>query len=248
MRGRETIRWPMYRSNRLAFLLLSTLLVGCATAGGGSGDPTPDADIPGLIDASPRVDATIVPGVDAGPMIDAPVPPDIDASPMCQDVTVQLLSNPGLELGTSGWVETPPGEIVGTEAAGLPVTPQAGTFAAWFGGLDDATHTLYQDVAIPADTSSMQIQLYYRISTNEFLSGEYDHFTFSLRNTSNTVLETIAEYSNQDDVGSWQLINYNVAGNYSGQTVRFHMTSTTDGSFTTSFYTDSARLDAVVCQ
>lgn len=225
---------PIFRFH-VFFWLVWLPAAGCATAGGDGGDdPLPDA--------APRPDAFVPPGSDAMP--DAVV---VDAPPQCTDMDVQLLGNPDFDLGPGGgWEENAADPIV-FDSGTLPVTPHSGDYAAWLGGVNGATRTLYQDVSIPAGATNIRLSLYRRIATEELGGGVYDTFSLTLRNTSNAVLENVVDWNNGDTVGTWTVFDHVATGEYGGQTVRVHLTSTNDNSYNTNFFIDSLALQATVC-
>jgi len=258
----------MERSCRVAVVWLAAgLAAGCAQAGsepdassGGRADAAGGiADArPGFPDAGPGTpDAK--PGIpDAAPTPDAPVISPVDAAPggpdaSCTDVVMQLLANADFDSGAVSWVESGAGYpiILATTDATypLPVTPHSGTYGAWMGGLDSATRSIYQDVAIPANTRDLSLSGQRWIATEEITTTtQYDQWTVSLRNTGNTVLQAGPTFSNLDAVSNWTVWNMQITGDYSGQTVRVYMTNTNDISNNTNFFVDSVALRATVCQ
>jgi hypothetical protein len=64
-----------------------------------------------------------------------------------------------------------------------------------------------------------------------------------VRNTSGTLLSTVATYSNKNKTtaGSYSLKTFSLAA-YKGQTIRLQFRSTTDSSITTTFRVDDVSL------
>lgn len=63
-----------------------------------------------------------------------------------------------------------------------------------------------------------------------------------IRNSSNTVLATLATYSNLNKNTGYTQVSFNVAA-YKGQTVRVYLVGTEDSSLQTSFVVDDFQLN-----
>ncbi|HUH02166.1 MAG TPA: hypothetical protein VML75_09225 [Kofleriaceae bacterium] len=256
-----------------ATVLLMVGVVGCAT-----GEATPDARVGGdvpdasivLPDARPNPDAA--PGTpDAAQGTPDAMPGTPDAMPMpdamsgtpdaggCTITTVQLLANPTFDLGAVSWVENGAGYPIILSPSDptypLPVTPDTPNHAAWLGGVNSATRTLYQDVAIPAGATNLSVSGSRYIATEESFGVDYDKFTLSIRTTGGTVLETYLPnaakaftWGNLDETTAWTAFGWSPAGNYAGQTIRVHLTNTNDIIDNTNFFMDSYAVRATVCQ
>lgn len=191
------------------------------------------------------------PQVDAGPGVDAPVTTP-DAPGGCTVVTRNLLTNGNFDtapLGT-GWTATPiaTGDtLVGGTADGAIV--QSAPNTAWLGGLATAgTDVLYQDVTIPASTTALAFTGFQQVRSNEILQFGYDFAFVDLVSTANAPLEAIVALEDNDDGTSWVPISYAVPTPYAGQTVRLRLTSTSDGTYATSFFFDTLALNATFCE
>lgn len=177
------------------------------------------------------------------------------ASPVRPATTVcevlQLLSNADLDAGPGGgWVESGAYPIVLSitdPVTPLPVTPQSGNYAAWMGGVDSATMALYQDVAVPPDSSAMRVTGYRYITTEE-MSGDFDLWTATIRGTGDSVLETLGTFSNADAADAWIPFSYTLTSDFAGQTIRLHLESVNDFSNITSFFVDSLALNVTLCE
>lgn len=146
-----------------------------------------------------------------------------------------ILANPGFESGSAGWSQSSSdGVAIITNDATFA---HAGTWYAWLGGDVNVTDTLSQDFVVPA--TQARLQFWYRIATNETLSGEYDRLNVSLVNPANgSVLTTLATFSNRATTSGWvQSQAYDISA-YAGQTVRLRFDSTNDFSDFTSFRID----------
>ncbi|HEX8107063.1 MAG TPA: M4 family metallopeptidase [Kofleriaceae bacterium] len=147
-----------------------------------------------------------------------------------------LLLNPGFESGAVNWTATA-GVINNT--AGIART---GTFAGWLDGFGTThTDTLFQTVAIPSTSTAAQLCYWLRITTAETTTTtQFDKLTVTIRNTANTVLSTLATFSNLN-AGAYRQVCHNV-GSFAGQTVRVFFTGTEDSSLQTSFFIDDTSL------
>lgn len=131
--------------------------------------------------------------------------------------------------------------------ATLPVTVHTPNYGVWMGGAYDSIDLMYQDVTIPAGATNMTVAGYRWFATEETV-GTYDFLDITLNTTSDGLLETLASWSNADDVTAWTPFTLVPAGNYAGQTIRFTMRSDTDGTLNTNFFFDTFALRVTVCQ
>jgi len=151
----------------------------------------------------------------------------------------QLLLNPGFESGAVNWTQTS-GVIDNStgEAA------HGGSWKAWLDGYG-ATHTdsLYQDVTIPSTATSATLSFYLHIDTAETTTTTaYDTLSVQIRNTSNTVLMTLATYSNLNKNTGYAQKSFSVLA-YKGQTIRVYFLGTEDTSLQTSFVIDDTAVN-----
>jgi hypothetical protein len=151
----------------------------------------------------------------------------------------QLLLNPGFESGNVNWVGTA-GVI--TNSTGR--TPRTGSWYAWLDGYG-TTHTdsLYQQVTIPAGATSATLNFYLKIDTAETTTTTaFDKLQVQIRNSSNTVLTTLATYSNLNKGTVYLLKSFDVTS-FKGQTIRVYFLGTEDSSLQTSFLIDDTALN-----
>jgi len=224
-------------------------LVGCAKGS----SPLAQTDAPPQVDAS-HVDAfenfTDAPPHTDAPMADAPM-----ADAACAPVTTELLANPVFDatpMGT-GWQQTPidPAFPLITNQDGI--AEQSAPYKAWLGGIEadsgQVSDKLWQDVTVPANTTSLVLTGYYEVRTGEDPSDPnvYDSGSIALTQTNDTVIATVLNLSNRTPTTAWTAINHSFAQNLSGMPVRLRMTSSNDISFPTSFYFDTLSLKATHC-
>ena len=151
--------------------------------------------------------------------------------------TSQLLANPGFETGSAApWTATA-GVIDGSASP----APHSGSWKAWLDGYGTShTDDLYQQVTIPADACSASFGFWLRIATSETsTSSVFDTLTVTVRNTSGTVLGTLATYSNLNRSSGYVQRTFDLSA-YKGQTVRLQLHGVENGSLATSFIVDDA--------
>lgn len=151
----------------------------------------------------------------------------------------QLLLNPGFESGNVNWVAT-----AGVITNSTSRTPRTGSWYAWLDGYG-TTHTdsLYQQVTIPAGATSATLNFYLKIDTAETTTTiAFDTLKVQVRNSSNTVLATLATYSNLNKGTVYLLKSFDLTA-YKGQTIRVYFLGVEDGSLQTSFLIDDTALN-----
>jgi subtilisin family serine protease len=151
----------------------------------------------------------------------------------------QLLLNPGFESGNVSWVAT---SGVITNSTGR--TPRTGSWYAWLDGYGTThTDTLYQQVTIPSNATAATLSFYLKIDTAETTTSvAYDKLTVQIRNSSGTVLATLATYSNLNKSSGYVLKTFDLLA-YRGQTIRVYFSGTEDSSLQTSFIIDDTALN-----
>ncbi len=153
----------------------------------------------------------------------------------------QLLGNPGFENGTTStpWVAT-----TGVIDSSTGEAAHAGSWKAWLDGYGSThTDTLYQQVTIPSTVTTATLTFWVHIDSAETTtSTAYDTLTVQLRNSSNTVLTTLATYSNLNKATGYAQKSFNVSA-YKGQTIRVYLTGKEDVSLQTSFVVDDFALN-----
>jgi hypothetical protein len=151
---------------------------------------------------------------------------------------IQLLLNPGFESGAVNWTQTA-GVI--DNSTGRPA--RTGLWKAWLNGYG-TTHTdsLYQQVTIPSTATVATLTFWVRIDSAETTTTvQYDKLQVQLRNSANTVLTTLATYSNLNKNSTYVQKSFNVLA-WKGQTVRVYLLGTEDSSLQTSFVCDDFAL------
>jgi hypothetical protein len=151
----------------------------------------------------------------------------------------QLLLNPGFDLGNVNWTATS-GVITNSTSE----TPHGGAWYAWLDGYG-TTHTdsLYQDVSIPAGATAATLKFFLHIDTAETTTTTaFDTLKVQIRNTSNTVLATLATYSNLNKSTGYTTKTFDLLA-YKGQTIRIYFLGVEDSTLQTSFVVDTTSLN-----
>ena len=151
----------------------------------------------------------------------------------------QLLGNPGFETGTASPWTASTGIIDNStgEAA------HSGSWKAWLDGYG-ATHTdsLYQQVAIPSTATSANLTFWLHIDTAETGTTAYDTLKVQVRNSSGTVLATLATYSNANAATGYTQKSFSLLA-YKGQTIQVYLVGAEDSTVQTSFVVDDFALN-----
>jgi hypothetical protein len=155
------------------------------------------------------------------------------------NTAAQLLGNPGFESGAVTWTASS-GVIDNStgEAA------HSGSWKAWMDGYGSAhTDTLLQQVAIPSGKTSATLTFWLHVDTAETTTTTaYDTLKVQIRNSSGTVLATLATYSNLDHNTGYAQKSFSL-NSYIGQTIQVYLVGTEDGTLQTSFVVDDFALN-----
>jgi hypothetical protein len=250
---------PRMSRRMIAFGLLAACAQGNrAVSDAPPGDPIDAKDVDGAIDP-PHPDAMVdaaVPHPDAFvPPPDAFIPPP-DA---CVPQVTELLANPVFDLSPvgTGWQQTliDPAYPLITADDGL--VEQSAPYKAWLGGIEPdsgtATDVLWQDFAVPANTTSLVLTGYYAVGTLEDPSDPnvYDTGSVDLTSTNGTPLQNVLSINNTTTTTTWVAFSKTFTGNYSGMTIRLRATTSNDpiapfplASGPTSLFLDTLSLKA----
>jgi len=154
----------------------------------------------------------------------------------------QLIGNPGFENGSTNpapWTTT-----AGVVDSSTSQPAHSGTWKAWMDGYGSAhTDSILQTVTIPAGKTSATLTFWLHIDTAETTTTTaYDTLKVQIRNSSGTVLATLATYSNLDHNTGYAQKSFNVNA-YIGQTIQVYLVGTEDTSAQTSFVVDDFALN-----
>lgn len=156
--------------------------------------------------------------------------------------TQQLLGNPGFENGSSSpapWTVTPLVIDNSTFEA-----PHAGSWKAWLDGYGSAhTDSILQTVTIPATATQATLSFWLHIDTLETsTTAANDTLKVQVRNSSGTVLATLATYSNLNAAAGYAQMTFDLAA-YKGQTIQIYLVGVENSSLKTSFVVDDFLLN-----
>ena len=150
-------------------------------------------------------------------------------------IVVELLTNGGFEGSSSPWVRSASFLWSGTGGA------QAGTGLVSNSNVNNVSATVYQQVSIPASATGAAT-FWTHITTQETTTTtQYDKLFVEVRNTSGTLLSTLATYSNLNKSTGWVQRSVSLAA-WKGQTVRLQFRVTSDVSLPSIFRVDSVSL------
>ncbi len=152
----------------------------------------------------------------------------------------QLLGNTGFETGTAApWTAAS-----GVLSNSTSEPAHSGSWDAWLDGYGTThTDTLYQQVSIPSTVTSATLTFYLHIDTAETTtSTAYDTLKVQIRNSSGTVLATLATYSNLNANSGYVLKSFNLNA-YIGQTIQVYLVGAEDSTLQTSFVVDDFALN-----
>ena len=152
----------------------------------------------------------------------------------------QLLVNPGFETG----VATPWTASSGVVDNSASEAAHGGSWKAWLNGYG-STHTdsILQTVSIPSSVTTATLSFWLHVDSAETTTTTaYDTLKVQIRNSSGTVLATLATYSNLNKATGYTQKSFNVAA-YKGQTIQVYLVGTEDTSLQTSFVVDDFALN-----
>ncbi|HYY98377.1 MAG TPA: hypothetical protein VE642_07300, partial [Pyrinomonadaceae bacterium] len=126
------------------------------------------------------------------------------------NATTQLIGNPGFENGSASpapWVPS-----AGVIDSSTGEAPHSGAWKAWLDGYGTThTDTLYQQVTIPSGATAT-LTFWLHIDTAETTTTTaFDTLRVQIRNSSNTVLSTLATYSNLNKAAGYSQKTFNLS-------------------------------------
>jgi hypothetical protein len=150
----------------------------------------------------------------------------------------QLLANPGFESGAASWTAT---SGVINNSTSTPA--RSGSYKARLNGYGTArTDTLTQQVTIPSTATSASLSFWLQVQSAETTTTTaYDKLQAQVRNSSGTVLATLATYSNLNKGSSYVQKSFDLSA-YKGQTVQVHFSGTEGSMLQTTFLIDDVAL------
>ncbi|HZD95286.1 MAG TPA: hypothetical protein VE133_13585 [Candidatus Sulfotelmatobacter sp.] len=136
--------------------------------------------------------------------------------------TTQILGNTGFENGSASpapWTVTS-----GVINNSTSEPPHAGTWDAWLDGYGTThTDTALQQITIPAGATAATLSFFLHIDSAETsTTTAFDRLTVQIRNSSGTVLSTLATYSNLNKATGYQQKSFNLLS-FKGQTIQIFL-------------------------
>jgi hypothetical protein len=156
--------------------------------------------------------------------------------------TTQILGNPGFENGSTSpapWTVTS-----GVVNNSTSEPPHAGSWDAWMDGYGTThTDTVLQQVTIPAAATAATLTFFLHIDTAETsTTTAFDTMTVQVRNSSGTVLSTLATFSNLNHATGYSQKSFNLLS-FKGQTIQIFFKGVEDSTLQTSFVVDDVNLN-----
>lgn len=144
----------------------------------------------------------------------------------------QLIVNGSFEGSVSPWVLS--GQAFWTNTG---TAPRTGTGYIFLGNSNNASGAAYQTISIPTG-AARNLNFYLNVTSAETTTTtQFDRFFVEVRNTSGTLLGTLATFSNLNKgaAGAYVLRGPYSLASWAGQTVRIQFRATTDFSLITTF-------------
>lgn len=156
--------------------------------------------------------------------------------------TTQLLGNPGFENGSAS--TTPWTLTSGVINNSTSEPPHAGAWDAWMNGYGVShTDTAVQTVTIPSAATAATLSFFLHIDSAETsTTTAFDTLTVQVRNSSGTVLSTLATFSNLNQATGYQQKTFNLLS-FKGQTIQIFFKGVEDSTLQTSFVLDDVNLN-----
>jgi hypothetical protein len=156
--------------------------------------------------------------------------------------TTQIIGNPGFENGstnTAPWTLTS-----GVINNSTSEPPHAGSWDAWLDGYGTThTDTALQQVTIPSTATAATLTFFLHIDTAETsTTTAFDTLTVQVRNSSGTVLSTLATFSNLNHNTGYAQKSFNLLS-FKGQTIQIFFKGAEDSTLQTSFVLDDVNLN-----
>lgn len=155
-------------------------------------------------------------------------------------VSSELISNAGFESASANWTASL--DVISNDTSQAART---GSYKAWLNGYGAAhTDTLYQQITIPANSTTVSLSFWLRVASSETTTTQaYDTLKLQIRNSSNTVLSTLATYSNLNKGSSYVKKTFDLSA-YKGQTIRIYFLGVEGSTIATSFLIDDVSVIA----
>ncbi len=152
-------------------------------------------------------------------------------------VSTELLGNPGFESGNTVWTATT--SVIDNSTTQASRT---GSWKAWLNGYGAAhTDSVKQTIAVPT-TATGAFSFWLKVVSDETTTTTaYDTLKVQVRNSSGTVLATLATYSNLNKGSSYVQKSFDLSA-YKGQTIQIYFEGVEGSTTATSFLIDDVSL------
>jgi hypothetical protein len=152
----------------------------------------------------------------------------------------QLILNPAFASGSTSWSAS--SDVIGKW--GTQEAAYTGSYCAWLDGYTSAhTDYLSQAVTLPTTLHSATLNVWLHIDTSETVTTAKDLFTITLKNSSGTVLSTLATFSNLNKNTGYAEYTYAVPTSYAGQKITVYFQAVQAGSKATDFVVGQVNLN-----
>jgi hypothetical protein len=154
----------------------------------------------------------------------------------------QILGNPGFENGSTS--PAPWSVTSGVINNSTSEPPHAGSWDAWLDGYGTThTDTALQTVTIPSTATAATLSFFLHIDSAETsTTTAFDTLTVQVRNSSGTVLSTLATFSNLNKATGYSQKSFNLLS-FKGQTIQIFFKGVEDSTLQTSFVLDDVTLN-----
>ncbi|HYY57120.1 MAG TPA: hypothetical protein VE842_07275, partial [Pyrinomonadaceae bacterium] len=155
----------------------------------------------------------------------------------------QLILNPSFEQGAVSWTSNHPAKVFDSSQDGYAHT---GRWEAWLGGYGEAAiDWLYQDVTIPANARSANLNFYlWLISGEDGSKPINDTLKLQIQDTNGVILSTPATYTYVNKTNVYVKKTFDLLP-YKGQTIRIYMVGEQDNDIYSYFFVDDVTLDVI---
>jgi len=164
-----------------------------------------------------------------------------NAAPTFEATNLPAIAEPTIPgaTNTTPWIVT--AGVIDSNSTSQP--PHAGTWKAWLNGYGSVhTDTLLQSATISSTATAVTLSFWLHIDTAETSTTAYDTLKIQIRNSSGTVLSTLASYSNLSAKAGYAQVSFDLTA-YKGQTIQVYLIGVEDSSLKTSFVVDDFMLN-----
>ncbi len=156
-----------------------------------------------------------------------------------QGACQELVRDGGFEAGGAGWQQHGLFEMVD------PTWPHSGKLGVWLGALNDVSEWISQDISLPPGTSSITMQFWWSLMTEEHPGAPFDYMRAQLYQPDGTTVITTTTTINDKSSYDWY---WNLAtadlNAYAGQDVELRFWATNDATNPTNFFIDDVSIIA----